>query len=303
MVTNVHPISAAFFCPRARRPRDDYVSRLRSFLGQRTYGISILDHVSRLPDAWPFFAEARADIRNLPHSQQNLDLLVAWSKGGPVGPVCETTAGLVALPLLLVLQLGQYLRYLEVHNVSHESFLRQVQHGGGIHGFCGGAAAALCIACAKDEAEVIENAAVFLPVMMGLGAAMDAAGDWESGASTTIAVRLRHEGQGEELLEQLSGVSKSNRLISNIMLIRFRHIYQQSRNQDPSVSWRRLIYWRKLQFARRSSGFLHILQTSRASRTIPKTLIWRKKWSLFFLNIRSFSYQSQPFSGLPSGQT
>jgi hypothetical protein len=209
MVTNVYPISAAFFCPRARRPRHDYVTKLRSFLDQRPYAYELLDHVSRLHDARPLFAEARSDIRNLLNSQQNLNLLVAWSKGGPVGPVCDTSAGLVALPLLLVLQLGQYLRYLDVHNMSHEVFLRHVQHAGGIHGFCGGAAAALCIACAKDEAEVIENAAVFLPVMMGLGAAMDAAGDWEPDAPTTIAVRLRYEGQGEELLGQFPGVSKS----------------------------------------------------------------------------------------------
>jgi hypothetical protein len=213
MVTNIHPNSAAFFCPRARRPRDDYVTELRSFLSRRTYGVSLLDHISELRDTWHIFAEARSDIRNLRHSQENLNLLVAWSKGGPVPPVCETTFGLVALPLLLVLQLGQYLRYLEVHNVSHESFVRQTQQAGGVHGFCGGAAAALCIACAEDEAQVIRNASVLLPVMMGVGAAMDAAGDWDTNLPTTIAVRLKYEGQGEELLRPFAHVSDRPRPI------------------------------------------------------------------------------------------
>jgi hypothetical protein len=213
MVTNIHPISAAFFCPRARRPRDDYVTELRSFLSRKTHGISLLEHISELPDTWHIFAEARPDIRDLQHSQANLNLLVDWSKGGPVPPVCETTFGLVALPLLLVLQLGQYMRYLEVSNVSHESFVRQTQQAGGIHGFCGGAAAALCIACAEDEAQVIRNASVLLPVMMGVGAAMDAAGDWDTNLPTTIAVRLKYEGQGEELLTQFAHVSDPPRSI------------------------------------------------------------------------------------------
>ena len=208
MVANFHLVSAAFFCPRARRPRDDYVTELRSFLARNEYGTSLLTHVGKLGKAWPLFANASPDIRALPHGPRDLNLLVAWSEGGPVPPVCETSAGLVALPLLLVLQLGQYFRYLEVQNISHEEFLHQVEHAGGIHGFCGGAAAALSIACAKDEAEVVANAAVFLRVMMGIGAAMEAAGDWASTAPTTIVVRLKYEGQGEELLEDFPGVSE-----------------------------------------------------------------------------------------------
>ena len=207
MVRASHSVSAAFFCPRARRPRDEYVADLRSFLAHNRHGTLLLDHVSKLQDSWPLFADSRPDFQSLPHAQPSLQLLVDWSKGGATTPVCETSAGLIALPLLLVTQLGQYLRYLEVHNVSHEEFLRQVGHVGGVHGFCGGAAAALSIACAKDEAEVIANAAVLLRVMVGVGAATDAAGDWELSAVTTIAVRLKYEGQGDELVKQFPGVS------------------------------------------------------------------------------------------------
>lgn len=203
----VHPVSAAFFCPRARRPRDDYVTELRSYLIRRPSGISLLYHVSKLNSIWPLFTTEVPEIRGLAGGQDSLNLLISWSKGGPVSPVCETAAGLVALPLLLVLQLGQYLRYLETHNISHEVFLRQVGHVGGIHGFCGGAAAALAIACARDEAEVIANAAVILRILVGVGALMDAAGDWDLAAPTTLAVRLKYEGQGDEILKKFPGVS------------------------------------------------------------------------------------------------
>jgi hypothetical protein len=207
MVSNTHFISAAFFCPRARRPCVDYVTELRSFLNRNKYGTSLLIHVSKIDQAWRLFADARPDIRALPYGVRDLNLLITWAEGGPVPEVCETSSGLIALPLLLVLQLGQYFRYLEVHNISHEDFLYQVQPAGGIHGFCGGAAAALCIACAKNENEIIQNAAVLLRITMGLGAAMDAAGDPTSSAPTTIVMRLKYEGQGEDLLKSFPGVS------------------------------------------------------------------------------------------------
>lgn len=210
MVMQSHSVSAAFFCPRARRPRDDYVADLRSYLAHTHYGTLLLEHVSKLQDSWPLFADSRPDFQSLPHAQKSVQSLVDWSKGGPTTPVCETGAGLIALPLLLVLQLGQYLRYLEVHNVSHEAFLCQVGRIGGIHGFCGGSAAALAVACAEDEAGVIQNAAVLLRVMLGVGAATDAAGDWELSAPTTLAVRLKYEGQGDDLLKQFPGVSASS---------------------------------------------------------------------------------------------
>ena len=207
MVTDTALVSAAFFCPRSRPPRIDYLTELRVFLERHPHGSLLLAHVSTLDETWPLFIDAHPDIRALPHAQRDLSRLVAWSKGGPVPPVCETSAGFVALPLLLVLQLGQYLRYLQVHSLSHQTFLRQVQAAGGIQGFCGGAAAALCVACAKDEAEVIANAAVLLRVVMGAGALMDAAGDWSSTAPTTIVLRLKYEGQGEEILGHYPDVS------------------------------------------------------------------------------------------------
>lgn len=205
MVATTHLISAAFFCPRARRPNVNYVTELRSFLNRNKYGASLLAHVSRLDQAWQLFADARPDIQALPHGVRDLNLLVSYAGGGPVSEVCETSSGVIALPLLLVLQLGQYFRYLEIRDLSHEGFLRQVQPAG-IHGFCGGAAAALCIACAKDEYEVIQNAAVLLRITMGLGAAMDAAGDPTSSAPTTVVMRLKYEGQGEDLLNTFPGV-------------------------------------------------------------------------------------------------
>jgi hypothetical protein len=237
MVMTSHPFSAAFFCPRARRPRDDYVTELRSYLSRRPFGITLLHHVSTLHNIWPLFSKTSSEIRGLVGGQDNLDLLVSWSKGGPVPPVCETTAGLAALPLLLVLQLGQYFRFLEVQTISHEDFLQQVDHVGGIHGFCGGAAAALSIACARDEAEVIANAAVILRIMVGVGAVMDAAGDWDLAAPTTLAVRLKYEGQGEDILKQFPGVSDPiHPIFHTHTLTHCRRTYLLSVNRSQSVS-------------------------------------------------------------------
>lgn len=127
--------------------------------------------------------------------------------GPTAGPphLSEARTGVIALPLLTILQLGQYFRYLEFNNLSHAQFITQVRDAGGIQGCCGGEPPALSIACAKDEAQVVENAAVLLRVLLGVGAYIEAVDDWTSSGPTIIAIRLKHEGQGDELMQKFPG--------------------------------------------------------------------------------------------------
>jgi len=148
-------LSAAFFNPQSRAPTPEYLSGLQSFLLQNAHGKSLLRHVATLGSVWPIWAAAREDVRNLPNAQQYVDLLVDWANGGPSAPISEARTGIIALPLLLILQLGQYFRYLEFHGLSHAQFITQVRDAGGIQGCCGGEPPALSIACAKDEAHAV----------------------------------------------------------------------------------------------------------------------------------------------------
>jgi hypothetical protein len=199
-------LSAAFFNPQSRAPSPEYLSGLQSYLNQHIHGRELFRHVGNLSSVWPVWGAAREDVRNLPNAQHYVDVLVDWAKGGPSTPVSEARSGIIALPLLLILQIGQYFRYIESVGISHSEFISQVGGAGGIQGCCGGEPPALSIACAKDEAQVVENAAVFLRILLGVGSYIEALDDWTSSEPTIVAIRLKYEGQAEELMERFPGV-------------------------------------------------------------------------------------------------
>lgn len=200
-----YPISAAFFCPQSRAPDEEYLAGLHLFLRHNQHGQIILQELAGLDRIWTIFANARDDIHALSQGPMLVNMLQDWAKDGNSGPLAAARSGIVSLPLLLVLQIGQYLRYLEVHGLSHHEFVADVQHAGGLQGYCGGLPAAIAIACAKDEKEVVRNAAIILRVTLGVGAYSEAADDMDC---TTVALRLKYAGQEDELVCSFPGVCR-----------------------------------------------------------------------------------------------
>jgi hypothetical protein len=47
---------------------------------------------------------------------------------------------------------------------------------------------------------------VFLRVLVGVGSYIEALDDWSSSKLTILALRLKYEGQGEELMQMFPGV-------------------------------------------------------------------------------------------------
>lgn len=133
-------ISGAFFCPQAGAPDEEYLNGLHSFLSQHKQGQSLLREVSNLKNdkIWSIFAEAREDIANLSPGPEYVDMLYDWAVEGVSKPLAAARSGIVALPLLVILQVGQYLRYLDYHGLSHQAFLVDVRKAGGLQGYCGG---------------------------------------------------------------------------------------------------------------------------------------------------------------------
>lgn len=68
---------------------------------------------------------------------------------------------------------------------------------------------AMAIACASDESEVIRHTGTALRIMLGVGAYGEAADDTRGSGSTTLALRLKYEGQGEELTCRFPGTHVS----------------------------------------------------------------------------------------------
>ncbi|KAL9078892.1 MAG: hypothetical protein Q9157_002187 [Trypethelium eluteriae] len=199
------PVSAAFFCPQTRAPKEDYLDRLHLFLRQDVYGQQLLEEIKDLQKAWSVFAAAKADVLNLPSGSRYVQILVDWARNGSSAPVAEARSGIIALPLLVILQIGQYLQYLAYHEFSHTGFIAGVQKAGGLHGYCGGLPAAIAIGCSRDLVEVIRYASTLIRILIGVGASSEAAGDSYASGSTTLALRLKYEGQGDDLVRHFPG--------------------------------------------------------------------------------------------------
>ena len=130
-----------------------------------------------------------------------------WITTGDSAPIANALSGILSLPLLVIIQLGQYFQYLDLHGVRHSDFLTHVRKGGGVQGYCGGLPPAIAIACSKDEAELVKNAAVTMRIVLGIGAYGELGDDESVPGATTVVVRMKRAGQGEELVRRFPGVS------------------------------------------------------------------------------------------------
>ena len=201
-----HLLSAAFFCPQSRAPDEEYLAGLHSFLRQNQYGQILLQEILDLESIWTIFENARDDVRALSQGPVYIDILRGWAANGESHRLSEVRSGIVALPLLIILQIGQYLRYLEFQGLAHQEFLAEIRHAGGTQGYCGGLPPAIALACARDETEVVKNAGIAMRILLGIGAYGEAADEGNGTGTTTLALRLKYEGQGDEFARLFPGV-------------------------------------------------------------------------------------------------
>lgn len=141
-VDDSSPKSAAFFCAQASAPDEEYLDGLHSFLSQHQHGKSLLHEISNLKHnhIWATSAAASDDVASLNTGPEYVDILCNWAAKGTSKPLSAARSGVVALPLLVILQIGQYLKYLADHGMTHQAFLADVREAGGLQGFCAGLA-------------------------------------------------------------------------------------------------------------------------------------------------------------------
>lgn len=97
--------------------------------------------------------------------------------------------------------------------MSHSQFMVQLRAGGGIQGYCGGLLPAIAIACSQNEAEVVENASKAMRIALAIGAYGELGDDESVPGATTIVVRTKRVGQGDDLIAKFPGVSVSSTLL------------------------------------------------------------------------------------------
>ena len=207
--------SVAVFCPQSKAPGERYLNELQSFLRNSKHLEPLVQPLLDLKDVWAILANERQDIADLGQGPRYLQNLSEWITTGKSSQIANCMSGILSLPLLVIIQTCQYFQYLELHRMSHAQFLAQLRAGGGIQGYCGGLPPAIAIACSRNEAEVVENVAVAARIALAIGAYGELGDDESVPGATTIVVRTRRVGQGDELIQRFPGVSSTNARLSS----------------------------------------------------------------------------------------
>lgn len=221
-------VSAAVFCPQNKPPTVEYMTDVRRFISGnpllQPFEQSILD----LPKTWQIFAGANTDIAALRNGSKYLTQLHDWLADSIPLPIPKILSGILALPLLTIIQIAQYFQYLATRGVSHAQFLNEVRVGG-VQGFCGGLLPALAIAASRNETEVVENAAKSLRIALGIGAYGELGDDENVPGPTTLVLRAKQAGQAEEIVARFPEASCSASPPLLLPSLLFRHKIGRSR--------------------------------------------------------------------------
>lgn len=199
--------SVAIFCPQSKAPQKSYLDRLHSFLCRNPFLKPFVQDIKDLPKIWQTFANQREDIAALGQGPRYMRCMSEWMTTGESEPIANAMSGILSLPLLVIIQIGQYFQFLELNGIKHFEFMTQLRNGGGIQGYCGGLLPAMAIACSKDEEELVKYASVAMRIALGIGAYGELGDDENIPGPTTIVIRLKSIGQGEEIVKRFPGVS------------------------------------------------------------------------------------------------
>ena len=199
--------SAAVFGPQSKEPKADYLHLLRGYLCDKRELAPFVQVIRKLPDLWSSYSKHNPDLSPLSHCPQDLLSLSDWIETGTTSFISKSTSGVLCLPLLVIIQVAQYFRYLQESQIKHIDLILAVQNGAGIQGYCTGLLTAVAVACSADEIELVHHCCRALRLAVGVGAYSDLAIGGESDEFATIVVRLKYEEQAEEILRDFPRVS------------------------------------------------------------------------------------------------
>ncbi|KAJ5621533.1 hypothetical protein N7528_006316 [Penicillium herquei] len=184
----------------------------------------ILDTVAGLPE---YYKKLTARIPKLSHDDDGLQSLAeldSWIRHGAKSMSKDDTnlPSIIVGPLVVLIQLTQYWRYLEQQNANNThvtdlqaDLVTQHQSQAGakteILGFCAGLLAALAVASARNRHEFQEYGAVAVRLAMLIGGLIDAQEAWDmgsgKGSSASYAIAWRGEKQEDEMTRIIENLS------------------------------------------------------------------------------------------------
>ena len=198
--------SVAIFSSQSKAPEEEHLRVIRSLINGSSQLIPLLETLKHLPRLWSLLSEYDGDLAALSHGPRSLQAITNWILMGYSDEIRDSPFGIVALPLLAIVQLVQYHHFLREKRLKHVEFITAVRNGAGVHGYCSGLLPAIAVACSATDEEFVENACRAVRLAVGLGAYGDFGGKDASAGPTMMAMRLDYSGQGEEIVESFPNV-------------------------------------------------------------------------------------------------
>ena len=159
------------FGPHTELPSQLTIDQLRQELIQNPQLSCIVDTVKNANEFWKALVNFDPSLSHVPGIRFLTDLQRWVVEGGSL-PSHSSNAYL--LPVSIILQITQYIRYVNQLNVPNpHSFLLKNLQVGGIQGFCVGFLSATAVATSETEGEVATTASTLLRLAICIGAYVD----------------------------------------------------------------------------------------------------------------------------------
>lgn len=192
--------SLLIFGPQTGFPSEHCLTGLREDLISSPHLSSLHEAVIGLPKLWERLIESDPDLRHVPGGQYLSDLRRWMEDGGPFPHRHHDAPNIYSLPVTILLQISQYIRYLnQLGNESHSQVLKSVQDAG-IQGFCVGFLSAIAVATSDSEVQIAPLASVAIRLAVCIGAYVDKDGIFsqEPQRFSCVAVRWREHNLSEK---------------------------------------------------------------------------------------------------------
>lgn len=244
-VPKLHTPSVAVFCPQSKAPQEEFLNKVRSYMLSNIHLQRLAADSKKLIETWELVAGRRDDIADLHQGPRYMQAISDWLTYGHSGPVSNIMSGILSLPLLVIIQIVQHFQFLELSGMTHSEFLSGLVDGkgGGAQGYCAGLLPAFAIACATDEKCLITAASKAMRIALAIGAYGELGDDKVLDGPTTIVLRLKYAGQGDDIVKGFPGVSeghvriaRSSSLLAVLTVSSIRLMYPQSPIPRPLAS-------------------------------------------------------------------
>ena len=205
------PPSLILCGPQAQLPSSDDAKHLHQVLSSRGMTQRLSATVDNLPTIFQQLADKDNDLNRVP-GVDALGYLQQWLESGQLPSPSEVLPNVVALPLTVILQIAQFLQYLDRIAVdsSYQSLLDSVQQHG-VQGFCAGFLTAAAIAFSENDEELAKTAAVSLRLATCVGAYIDRNGLYANPPNPACAFSVRWKSEDhtkEKVISELKRFPK-----------------------------------------------------------------------------------------------